>query len=231
MPAVTIGDDPVKEGDSGTTTLTFTVGLSAASAQQVRVDFATADGTAQAGSDYQAASGTLSFSPGETSKQISVRVNGDTSVEPDEQFLVELSNATGATIADGHAVGTILNDDTAGPPPPPPPPVAKPDLIVASIDGAAAPGEVLSSCTITFTVKNIGTATAGPSTTSVHGHRGIAGNSSVNISTPALAPGQSIQQQGTIGFTCGGTDVIVTADTTAVIDESNEDNNFLGQSF
>ena len=211
--------------------MVFGVSLSTASSQQVRVDFATKDGTAKAESDYQAASGTLSFNPGETSRQISVKIDGDTSVESDEQFSVELSNPSGATIADGHAVGTILNDDTAGPPPPPPPPAAKPDLIVASIDGAAAPGEVLSSCAITFTVKNIGTATAEPSTTSVHGHRGIAGNSSANVSTPALAPGQSIQQQGTIAFTCGGTDAIVTADTTAVIDESNEDNNFLGQAF
>jgi hypothetical protein len=229
-PTLSIADASVSEGNAGTTTMVFGVSLSAASSEQVRVDFATKDETAKAGSDFQATSGTLTFNPGETSKQVSVKVNGDMSVEPDEQFFVELSNPIAATIADGHAVGTILNDDTAGPPPPPPPPppVAKPDLIVASIDGAAAPGEVLTTCTITFTVKNIGTATAAASTTNVHGHRGIAGNSSVNVATPALAPGQSIQQQGTIGFTCGGTDVIVTADTTAVIDESNEDNNFLG---
>jgi Calx-beta domain len=79
----------------------------------VTVDFASsADGTATvADSDYQAASGTLTFAPGDTSKQITVLVNGDATVEPNETFPVNLSNPANATIADGQGQGTIVNDD------------------------------------------------------------------------------------------------------------------------
>ena len=64
------------------------------------------NGSAASGSDYDPAGGTLVFAPGETSKQIVVQVNGDTTVEPDEKFSVNLSNATGATIRD--AIGVRL---------------------------------------------------------------------------------------------------------------------------
>ena len=57
---------------------------------------------------------------GQTSREISVKVIGDSMVEVDEQFAVELSNPVNATIGDGHAVATIRNDDTAAPPPPAP---------------------------------------------------------------------------------------------------------------
>jgi hypothetical protein len=117
-PSVSISDVSVNEGNSGTTAFAFSLSLSAASAQTVTVDYATADGTATAGSDYAGASGTVTFAPGETGKQVTVHVNGDTSVEPDETFAVNLSNAAGATIADGQATGTIVNDDS-GPPPTP----------------------------------------------------------------------------------------------------------------
>jgi len=87
------------------------VTLSAVSSQSVTVNFATANNTATAGSDYVATSGTLTFNPGDTTKPITVVVNGDTTVEPNETFFVNLSNAVNATIADGQGVGTILNDD------------------------------------------------------------------------------------------------------------------------
>src|SRR5207247_5705076 len=71
-------------------------------------------GTASSSSDYQATSGTLTFGIGETTKQISVTINGDTLVEPDETFFVNLTNATGdAGIGDNQGIGTIQNDDTA----------------------------------------------------------------------------------------------------------------------
>ena len=168
---LSISDASVKEGNSGTNTMSFTVSLSPASTSQVKVDFATRDGSASAGSDYQAANGTLAFNPGETSKQVSVKVNGDTTVEPDEQFSVELSRPNGATIADGEGIGTIKNDDSATPPPPPP---AKPDLTVTSLSRVSDAGA--DSCIVQFTIKNIGTAAADSSTASVHGHAGIAGN-------------------------------------------------------
>jgi len=95
--------------------LTFTVTLSAASTSSVSVRFATANGTATAGrkGDYTATSGTLTFNPGETTKTISVSIIDDSTVEPDETFFVNLSSASGATIAVGSGTGTILNDDTS----------------------------------------------------------------------------------------------------------------------
>ena len=99
---------------AGTTAYVFTVSLSAAQAAPVTVDFATANGTATAASDYTANSGTLTFAPGVTTQTVTVQVNGDTTVEPNETFNVNLSDATGnATIADAQGVGTIVNDDAA----------------------------------------------------------------------------------------------------------------------
>jgi ELWxxDGT repeat protein len=109
--AVCIYDATVAEGHSGTQTAAFTVTLSAASTQTVTVAYATGNGTSTAGSDYQAASGTLTFAPGEISKTVTVLVNGDRLAEPNETFVVNLSNPTNAVIADGHAVGTIADDE------------------------------------------------------------------------------------------------------------------------
>lgn len=116
-PTLSINDVTVTEGNSGTTNATFTVTLSAANTSAVTVKYDTANGTATAGSDYQSASGTLTFAPGDTSKTITVAVNGDTVAEPDETFAVNLSNPTNATIADGQGIGTIKNDDLAASPP------------------------------------------------------------------------------------------------------------------
>jgi Calx-beta domain-containing protein len=77
----------------------------------VMVNYATADGTAVAGSDYVATSGTLTFAPGTTTQNITVLVNGDVVAEPNETFFVNLSSPVNATIADAQGVGTILNDD------------------------------------------------------------------------------------------------------------------------
>lgn len=118
-PTVSVSGAAVNEGNSGTTNLRFTVTLSAASTGTVTVAYATANGTGTAGSDYNAASGTLTFAPGETSKTVDVVVRGDTTVEPDETFVLQLSSPSGATIATGQATGTIRNDDAAPPPPPP----------------------------------------------------------------------------------------------------------------
>ena len=112
-PKVSIGDATVAEGHSGTNAAQFTLTLSAPSSQPVTVDFATADGTATAGSDYQAATGTVTFAPNETTKTITVNVNGDKTVELDENFFVNLSNATNATIDRNRAAGHDPNDDAA----------------------------------------------------------------------------------------------------------------------
>ncbi len=110
-PDIRIGDVTVTEGNAATRAASFTVTLSAASSNAITVAYATADGTALAGSDYQAVSGTVTFAPGEMTKTVAVMVNGDASVEPDETFHIALTNADGATIADGQGVGTIVNDD------------------------------------------------------------------------------------------------------------------------
>ena len=116
LPTLSIANVSQNEGNSGLTPFTFTVTLSAASASTVTVGYATADGSASAGSDYAAASGTLSFAPGVTTQTITVNVNGDTAVEPNETFTVTLSGATNATIATATGVGTIVNDDAGVPP-------------------------------------------------------------------------------------------------------------------
>lgn len=112
-PTLSIADVTVTEGNSGSANAVFTVTLSAASGQTVTVQYATADGTATAGTDYTATSGTLTFLPGETSKTISVPVLGDPTVEADEAFTVTLSSPTGgATLAQAQATGTIPNTDS-----------------------------------------------------------------------------------------------------------------------
>lgn len=110
-PAISIGDASVVEGDSGQTALVFTVTLSKASSREVSVNFATAGGTAAAGEDFVGRTGRLTFKPGETTKTVTVLVNGDTTVEGHERFSVNLSGASRGTIADATGVGSILNDD------------------------------------------------------------------------------------------------------------------------
>ena len=112
QPSISIGNAAKSEGNSGTANMTFTVTLSNAATKPVTVNYATANGTATAGQDYTATTGTVTFAAGETSKTINVAVTGDTTVEPDETFTVALSNANGATISTASATGTISNDDT-----------------------------------------------------------------------------------------------------------------------
>ena len=115
VPTLAIGDASITEGDSGSSQLSFTVTLSQAATGPVTVSYSTANGTATAGSDYTARSGTLTFAAGETTKTVTVPITGDTAVEGNETFTISLAAASGATIADGAAVGTIVNNDTAPP--------------------------------------------------------------------------------------------------------------------
>lgn len=111
-PSLSIDSISLTEGESGTQNATFTVTLSGASAQTVTVNFATADGTATAGVDYNATSGTLTFAPGETSKTITVQVIGDVFAEANETFFVNLTNPTAATIGTGQGTATLVNNDS-----------------------------------------------------------------------------------------------------------------------
>ncbi|MDX6384781.1 MAG: hypothetical protein QOK48_2354 [Blastocatellia bacterium] len=113
-PALSINDQSTTEGDSGTKIVNFTVTLSAAINQTVTVNYATANGTATAPSDYAATSGTLTFNPGDLSKTIGVTINGDQSFEPNETYFVNLSTPVNASISKAQGIGTILNNDAQG---------------------------------------------------------------------------------------------------------------------
>ncbi len=115
-PVLSINDLTLNEGNVGPTTFSFTVSLSApAGAGGVTFDIATADNTATvANSDYVARSLTgQTIAAGASTYTFAVTVNGDTTVEPDESFFVNVTNVVGATVGDGQGLGTILNDDVA----------------------------------------------------------------------------------------------------------------------
>jgi hypothetical protein len=196
-PVVSVGDVSVAEGQSGTTAASFVVSLSAASGLPVTVGFATGNGTAAAGSDYQAASGTLTFTPGQTSRMVSVLVNGDTLQEANETFLLNLSAPTNASIGDGQGVGTITNDDG-------PPQLAINDVAATEGNGGTK--------TLTFTVTlappsglpvTVGWATA--DNTATAGSDYAAGSGSLSF-----APGETSKSVG----------VQVTGDTASEPDET-----------
>ncbi|WP_410573094.1 Calx-beta domain-containing protein [Amycolatopsis sp. cmx-4-61] len=113
---LSINDVTVAEGSGGAPVpATFTVSLlGGTSPNPVTVHYATANGTATAPADYQAASGDVTFAPGETSKPVTVLVNPDTVDEPDETFTVNLSAPVGAGLVDPTGVGTIVDDDRDG---------------------------------------------------------------------------------------------------------------------
>ena len=124
LPSVTVDDVQVTEGNGGTTSVVLTVRLSAASGQVVAVDYVAVDGTATAPADYAATAGTLSFPAGMTTRTLTVPVVGDLLDEPNETFVLRLSNPSGALLADAQATVTILDDD-------PPPVVSIGDVSVA----------------------------------------------------------------------------------------------------
>ncbi|QOV90034.1 Calx-beta domain-containing protein [Humisphaera borealis] len=112
-----IADASVNEGSNGTTSLVLTVSRTN-SAGYAAVNWSTANGNvagaiAQAGSDYTASTGTVFFAPGQLTRQLFMNVVGDTAVESNESFFVNLSSFYSATFADSQAVATIVNDDQA----------------------------------------------------------------------------------------------------------------------
>lgn len=147
-PSVSINNVQAAEGNSKRKNFTFVVSLSAPHTQTVTVAYATANQTATAGSDYTAASGTLSIPAGATSGAINVSVIGDKVVEDDETFTLSLGNPTNATIGTTTGVGTIQNDD-----------IPSADL---EITKSAAPGTYQAGSMISYTivVENKGSATA-----------------------------------------------------------------------
>jgi len=190
QPTLSISDVSLVEANAGTTNATFTVTLSDSITNTVSVNYATANGTALLGSDYQPASGTLTFNPGETQKQINVLINGDTQSEPDETFFVNLSDPNHASISKAQGLGTIINDDGAAP---------------ATVQFSAADYSVqedLTAATITVTRSGdtSGTATVAYATSNPAGYtpcNAISGLASQNcdyitaLGTLTFAPGEN----------------------------------------
>ncbi len=114
LPALSIGDAALAEGDAGTRLATLTATLSAPSGRSVSVAFATAAGTAGTPADFGSISGSLTFAPGATARSLTVPVFGDVLDEADETFTVNLSAPVNASLADGQATVTIQDDDAPG---------------------------------------------------------------------------------------------------------------------
>ena len=110
-PAISVSDATVQEAEGAV--LVFTATLSHASSRTVTVDYTTSDGTAQAGSDYTAASGTLTFNAGDTSQTVQVTVLTDSEDESQETLTLTLSNPSQATLDDGTGTGTIENGESS----------------------------------------------------------------------------------------------------------------------
>ena len=110
-PTLSVADTAVTEGNSGTTPMNFAVTLTAANSKPVTVSYATADGSARSPDDYVATSGSLTFNPGETAKNVTVLVKGDTINETDETFSLNLSSPSNAAIGRAQAFGTIVDDE------------------------------------------------------------------------------------------------------------------------
>ena len=140
-PALSVADASAVEGG----TLAFAVTLDRAAPGAVSVDWATSDGTAEAGSDYRAGSGTLRFSPGQTSKTVRVESLADTEAEGAETMRLTLSNASGSGLADGKATGTVSDPAPPEPVEPKPEPDGPPPAVsIADARVEEGPGAVLA---------------------------------------------------------------------------------------
>jgi Calx-beta domain-containing protein len=110
-PTISINDVSITEGNSGTKAATFTLTLSGPSVEAIAVRVETAPGTATASSDYNSVNVVVLFQPGDVTHTVDVQVIGDTNLESNETFFVNITEAFATTIADGQGVGTILDDD------------------------------------------------------------------------------------------------------------------------
>jgi hypothetical protein len=175
-PTFSIGDVTLDEGDNGAADFTFTVTLSAPSAQAVSVQYATANGTAGSGDYTPVSLTTLSFAPNETSKPVTVSVSGDTTSEANETFLVNLSNASGASIADGQAVGIIRNDD---------------GLLSVNDVTKAEGNSGVTAFTFTVSLQNASTKTVTVDYATADGSAGSGDYAALPLTTLSFAPGET----------------------------------------
>ena len=164
-PALRVSGGSATEGGA----VAFRVSLSRSATGAVTVRYATADGTALAGADYVEADGTLTFTPGETVRTVTVDTINDSETEPLETFVLSLSSPTNATIAEDSALGRIVDDDA--------PPALRVSGGSATEGGAVAFRVSLSrSATVAVTVRY---ATADGTRASGNGLRGNRRNADV----------------------------------------------------
>ena len=249
LPTLSVGDRSIAEGNTGASAMNFTVLLSKAAANVVSVSYATSNDTATAG-DFTPTVGTLTFAPGETNKIVSVAITGDTMYELNEQFTLNLSNASNATIADATAIGTITNDDI-DPAPGTPPKVSIADLavtegngehahfmFVATLDKASATPVSVAYATSNGTATagvdytaDAGTITFAPGVTTQTLHVGIIGDTIVEpnetFTVTLSAPSGLTIARGTAVGTITNDDVavVVTPPTVSVADASVSEGN------
>jgi LmbE family N-acetylglucosaminyl deacetylase len=177
-PTLTVNDVTVNEGNTGSVNATVTVSLSAASGQTVSVGYTTANGTATAPQDYTAVPlTTLVFTPGQTTRTFTVPVIGDTLDEINENFVVDLTAPTNATIADAQGVVTITDND------------ATPNLRINDI--SVAEGNANATLTVTLSAAsglavNVNWATANGTATVDQDYTSASG-------TLTFAPGTTTQ--------------------------------------
>ena len=176
VPSLTIADVTRAEGNSGSANAVFTVTLNAVSGRPVSVNYATANVTATGGADYTTTTGTLSFAPGVTTRQITVPVRGDILDEANETFQVNLSGAVAATFTDSRGIGTIADDDL---------------LPTVSISNVTVTEGTGANRTATFTVR---LSTPSGRTLSV-GY--------VTANGTATSPGDYTAASGTLSFAAG----------------------------
>jgi hypothetical protein len=197
---VSINDVSITEGNSGTVLATFTVSRTGTAA--FSVDYATANGSATAGSDYTAVSlTTLSFAEGETSKTITVAITGETAAESNETFFVNLSNAVGAgaSIVDGSGLGTIVDDDT---------PVAVGNI---SVNDVSVTEGNSGTKVATFTVSRTGTAAFSVDYATANGSAtGGSDYTGISLSTLSFAQGETSK---TISVTISGDTAVESSET------------------
>ncbi len=203
-PTLSISDPTISEGNSGSTNATFTISLSAASGKTVTVNYATADNTATiADGDYNQVTTTgVIFLPGETSKMITVGVNGDAKVESNESFFVNLSTPFNATISNGQGTGIITNDDQAA--------VTIADVAVNENSGTA---------TITLIVDNAVDGGFDVDVSTADGTATTADSDYTAVTAQTLTFAGTAGESETFNITLGG-DTKVEADETASISMS-----------
>jgi uncharacterized repeat protein (TIGR01451 family) len=212
-PTVSIADASVVEGTGGTTTASFNVTVSTGAHAGVTFDVATADGTGPTAAtvgdgDYVARTATsVSIPAGQTSYAFAVTVNGDAIVEPDETFLAQLSNVSGALVADAEAAGRIVNDDE-------PPPVLT-DVVISQVYGGG--GNAGATLTHDFVeLFNRGSAAVSLADWSIQ-YTSAAGTGTwlVTPLTGSIAPGGYYLIQLAMGS--GGTTALPAPDATGTI--------------